>query len=109
MMTVDQWRQNEAEARQESCTYKCQDCGEEIESCDAFECTSCGSFFCHKCIVKEKLCSECDEKERQFQRMMADEDAAQEKLEEQREEEIFRRVRGQTSHHDSHQRQISWD
>jgi len=113
MMTVDQWRQSEAEARQESCTRKCADCGDEIEDCDAFECTACGMHFCHRCVEQEKLCFDCSAREALFNKLMADEFAKEESIQrdidEKHEEEIFRRKCGQTSHHDSHQRQISWD
>ena len=61
-MTADQWRQNEAEARQEMPQYKCVSCGLIVDGCDVNQCDICHEYYCHYCFQSvDDMCPDCKE------------------------------------------------
>lgn len=90
-MNVDQWRRNEAEARQEIGVLVCSCCGNKVDECDTFTCGECGEVFCHYCILDREtpLCGPCLEKQEAF-----DEVETVEKLDPEQAREIKAKVDG---------------
>ena len=89
-MTADQWRQNEAEARQEMPQRTCSNCGDTHDDCDTFQCTECKEYFCHECWLANSanVCYDCLEKEDTFNEV-ADESPHKEWIHRQAEKDEY--------------------
>jgi hypothetical protein len=67
MNSIDAWRRNEAEARQEMQTRTCTNCGVGMEDCDAYQCKYCHEYWCKSCLPGQNyhgdICPTCQDAE----------------------------------------------